>query len=114
MRTHPLTLQRASLRSKSKRKRASFTCPSPACFSTPNNRMVAATSQSPRRFLARALAALAVFFASLPLVAQGTHLWTQSRVDDFEKGTPQGVAIGRHGHLREGPALTHSLPRPPD
>ena len=74
--------------------------------------MVAANSQSPRRFLARALAALAVFFASLPLVAQGTHLWTQSRVDDFEKGTPQGVAIGSNGHLREGPGLTNILTTP--
>ena len=27
--------------------------------------------------------------------AQGTHLWTQSRLEEFEKGTPQGVALGK-------------------
>ncbi len=36
--------------------------------------------------------------------AQGTHLWTQSRLEEFEKGTPQGVALTSDGHLREGPA----------
>ena len=37
--------------------------------------------------------------------AQGTHLWTQSQMEEFEKGTPDGVAIESDGHLREGPAL---------
>ena len=41
-----------------------------------------------------------------PSHAQGTHLWSQSRIDEFEKGTPQGVAIGSNGRLREGPGLT--------
>ncbi len=27
---------------------------------------------------------------SLPALAQGTHLWTQSKLEEFEKGTPQG------------------------
>ena len=44
--------------------------------------------------------------------AQGTHLWTQSRFEDFEKGTPQGVAIGSDGTLREGPALKEWLTTP--
>ena len=35
--------------------------------------------------------------ASSPSIAQGTHLWTQSRIEEFEKGTPQGVAIGSNG-----------------
>src|SRR3974390_139357 len=47
-----------------------------------------------------------------PLEAQGTHLWTQSRIDEFEKGTPQGVAIGSSGDLREGPGLTDLLTTP--
>ena len=56
-----------------------------------------------------ALPALAVMLvAGWPRLApaQNTHLWTQSRFEEFEKGTPQGVAIGSDGHLREGPALS--------
>jgi hypothetical protein len=45
--------------------------------------------------------AVAAPFAS----AQGTHLWTQSRLEEFEKGTPQGVAISSDGNLTEGPSL---------
>ena len=37
--------------------------------------------------------------------AQGTHLWSQSKLEEFEKGTPQGVAIESDGRLREGPGL---------
>jgi hypothetical protein len=61
------------------------------------------------------LAALAVAFsvaASQPLLAQGTHLWAQSRLEDFEKGTPQGVALTSDGHLREGPGLSEMLTTP--
>jgi hypothetical protein len=47
-----------------------------------------------------------------PAHAQGTHLWTQTRLDDFEKGTPQGVAISSDGHLREGPVLKEALTTP--
>jgi hypothetical protein len=58
--------------------------------------------------------AVALFsvFAAQPAFAQGTHLWTQSRIDEFEKGTPQGVAITSDGHLREGPGLTELLTTP--
>jgi len=59
-----------------------------------------------------ALWALLPCFATPPLRAQGTHLWTQSRIDEFEKGTPQGVAIGSNGNLREGPDLTDILITP--
>ncbi len=59
-----------------------------------------------------AFSALAVLFISQPLSAQGTHLWTQSQVDEFEKGTPQGVAITSDGHLRQGPGLTDLLTTP--
>jgi WD40 repeat protein len=62
----------------------------------------------PTPLLACALAAGVASLASACLVstcsAQGTHLWTQSQLDEFEKGTPQGVAITSDGHLREGPA----------
>jgi hypothetical protein len=61
---------------------------------------------------------LAVFGALILLggsplaTAQGTHLWTQSRFEEFEKGTPEGVAIGSDGHLQEGPALREMLTTP--
>jgi len=45
-------------------------------------------------------------------LAQGTHLWTQSRLEEFEKGTPQGVSITSDGHLRQGPALKEILTTP--
>src|SRR6201995_2408456 len=74
--------------------------------------MVAEKSKTPRCLFALALAALAGLPAAQPLAAQGTHLWTQSRVDDFEKGTPQGVAIGSNGDLREGPGLSDIVTTP--
>jgi hypothetical protein len=40
-----------------------------------------------------------------PLMAQGTHLWTQTRAEDFEKGTPLGVSIESDGKLREAPGV---------
>jgi hypothetical protein len=58
--------------------------------------------------LAEALMAVAALTAS----AQGTHLWTQSRLEEFEKGTPQGVAIQSDGHLVEGPSLTELATTP--
>jgi sugar lactone lactonase YvrE len=66
------------------------------------------------RFVIR-LAALAVALmavASLTASAQGAHLWTQSRLEEFEKGTPQGVAITSDGNLREGPGLTELATTP--
>ena len=44
--------------------------------------------------------------------AQGTHLWTQSQMEEFEKGTPDGVAIESDGQLRQGPGLTEQLTTP--
>jgi streptogramin lyase len=44
--------------------------------------------------------------------AQGTHLWTQSQMEEFEKGTPDGVAIESDGQLRQGPGLTELLTTP--
>lgn len=58
------------------------------------------------------LLAVAALAASLPLAAQSTHLWTQSQLDEFEKGTPRGVALTSDGHLREGPGLQAILTTP--
>jgi hypothetical protein len=44
--------------------------------------------------------------------AQGTHLWTQSKLEEFEKGTPQGVSLQSDGQLREGPGLRSILTTP--
>jgi len=59
------------------------------------------------------LAVLTLVLASSSFVrAQGTHLWTQSKVEEFEKGTPQGVSIESDGRLREGPGLREILTTP--
>jgi WD40 repeat protein len=63
-------------------------------------------------FRLSALATLLVIIASFPASAQGTHLWTQSRLEEFEKGTPQGVALSSDGHLHTGPGLTELLTTP--
>jgi hypothetical protein len=58
-------------------------------------------------------AALASCAAALPPVqAQGTHLWTQSQMEEFEKGTPDGVAIESDGHLRQTSGLTDLVTTP--
>jgi hypothetical protein len=59
-----------------------------------------------------ALTALLAIAALQPVLAQGTHLWTQSRLEEFEKGTPQGVALWSDGHLHQGPGLTEELTTP--
>ena len=58
------------------------------------------------------LAAVLTAATAWPLLAQNTHLWTQSRLEEFEKGTPEGVAIGSDGHLRQGPGLSEMLTTP--
>jgi len=57
-------------------------------------------------------AALAASAVTPSLHAQGTRLWTQTRVEDFEKGTPQGVALTSDGQIREGPGLKEVLTTP--
>ncbi|MFY9853289.1 MAG: hypothetical protein WAK26_05375 [Terracidiphilus sp.] len=68
--------------------------------------------RSSSTFRLSALAALLTINAYSPASAQGTHLWTQSRLEEFEKGTPQGVALTSDGHLRQGPGLTQLLTTP--
>jgi hypothetical protein len=63
-------------------------------------------------FRLAALGAALMAVASLTASAQGTHLWTQSRLEEFEKGTPQGVAITSDGNLREGPGLSELATTP--
>jgi hypothetical protein len=62
--------------------------------------------------LAFGLCAVALLVATLPTFAQGTRLWTQSRLDEFEKGTPQGVALSSDGFIREGPGLGNVVTTP--
>jgi hypothetical protein len=69
-------------------------------------------TRSALNLAALTLALVAAAAGCAPAAAQGTHLWTQSRLEEFEKGTPQGVAIGSDGHLREGPALSEMLTTP--
>jgi hypothetical protein len=54
-----------------------------------------------KRFFAAGLMVLATAVAH----AQGTKLWSQSHYDEFEKGTPKGVAISSEGYLTPGPLL---------
>jgi len=64
-------------------------------------------------FPASALAAALVAATALhPALAQGTHLWTQSQLGEFEKGTTQGVSLSSDGHLQQGPGLTEQLTTP--
>jgi len=72
-----------------------------------------ASTRNPRRFPSLpSLAALGLALLAAAAPAQGTHLWTQSRLEEFEKGTPQGVALSSDGHLREGPATSAILTTP--
>jgi hypothetical protein len=65
-----------------------------------------------RRLRCISVALLLGMIPAAPLLAQGTRLWTQSRLEEFEKGTPQGVAIGSDGKLRNGPLATELLTTP--
>lgn len=69
-------------------------------------------SRSFVRFVFTACASIAALAVGQSLSAQGTHLWTQSRAEEFEKGTPQGVAIGSNGTLRAGPGLSDRVTTP--
>jgi hypothetical protein len=51
-------------------------------------------------------------FTSHLCPAQETHLWTQSQFEEFEKGTPQGIAIESDGHLRQSLGLKNMLTTP--
>ncbi|MGH9591128.1 MAG: hypothetical protein ACRD25_12090 [Terracidiphilus sp.] len=59
-----------------------------------------------------ALAAALLAADALPAIAQGTHLWTQSTLEQLEKGAPEGVALTSDGRLRQGPGLTSRITTP--
>lgn len=66
-----------------------------------------------RLYLALFAAALCAGSALAPPVrAQGTRLWTQSQLDEFEHGTPAGVALSSDGHILQGPSLAAVLTTP--
>ncbi len=61
------------------------------------------------------LAFFALFAAltfAIPATAQGTHVWVQSKLEEFEKGTQQGVSIESDGHLRQGAGLKELVTTP--
>src|SRR6202171_4699688 len=43
--------------------------------------------------------------AALTMFAEGTRTWEQSKYEDFQKGTPHGVAISNEGTLELAPAF---------
>lgn len=83
-----------------------------------NGRMSGLSRLQNRPLSALASFAISAFFAAALAfgpscaAAQGTHLWVQSQMEEFEKGTPEGVAIQNDGQLREGPGLTELLTTP--
>jgi WD40 repeat protein len=56
------------------------------------------------RRIAVVLAAIGLSFGTSSTQAQGTKLWTQSRYEDLERGTADGVGIGNDSHLEVAPA----------
>ncbi len=58
-----------------------------------------------RRSFSLLAACLAIFSGGLAY-SQGTKLWTQSKFEDLEQGTPNGVAITSDGQLMAGPSST--------
>ncbi len=58
-----------------------------------------------RRLFLLVMMSLACLEASVqPARAQGTKVWTQSRYDEMERGTAEGVAIRNDGRLEVAPA----------
>jgi len=74
-------------------------------------RLPITSSLAPRLSVILGLCAI-LLLQSAPVHAQGTRLWTQSRFDEFEKGTPQGVQITSDGKLRNGPSARALLTTP--
>lgn len=51
------------------------------------------------------LKAFGLLLLTSALWAEGTQLWQQSKFEEFEKGTSNGVAISSDGHLQLAPSL---------
>ncbi len=54
------------------------------------------------RTLSSSLLLSCLFSGTFPLCAQGTRLWNESSFNDWERGSPRGVAIGSDGLLSAG------------
>jgi hypothetical protein len=74
--------------------------------------MIVSLAPHNRTFRALLFATLVATFVTPLVDAQGTHLWTQSRLEEFEKGTPQGVALTSSGRLLQGPGAAEILTTP--
>lgn len=48
----------------------------------------------------------------LTSLAQGTKVWTESHMEEWEKGRPQGVAISSDGSLAAAPAVSQTATTP--
>ncbi|HUJ40411.1 MAG TPA: hypothetical protein VLW54_07685 [Candidatus Acidoferrales bacterium] len=61
-----------------------------------------------RNFAAACVAAVAVaaLLAALPAAAERMRFWRQTTYEDFEKGTPKGVALRSDGRLVPAPRFT--------
>jgi hypothetical protein len=53
----------------------------------------------------RVILVTSLLAASLTVFAEGTRTWEQSKYEDFQKGTPHGVAISSDGTLELAPAF---------
>jgi hypothetical protein len=75
-------------------------------------------SLAPHNRLSRTVRSAALAATLIPIFAvtlahaQGTHLWTQSRLEEFEKGTPQGVALTSSGRILQGPGAAEVVTTP--
>lgn len=70
-------------------------------------------SLSPAGLAARGIFAISLAgLLTAAACAQGTKLWTETHFEDFERGTPNGVAITSDGHLVPGPQSTEVLSTP--
>ncbi len=67
---------------------------------------------SPAFLLTLAFFAARLLWLSPPAHAQGTRLWSESRLEELERGTPNGVAITSDGHLVPGPESKAILTTP--
>lgn len=91
----------------------SYASNSQADFCAPNTTETAVPSRLIGSMTVRELLLVSTFslFPAMG-IAQGTHLWTQPRFDDLEKGRPQQVAIFNDGRLAVGPELKEALTTP--
>jgi WD40 repeat protein len=65
-----------------------------------------------RRLAFPFLTFLLVLLPTVRAYSQGTRLWTESKIEELEKGTPNGVAITSDGHLEPGPESREIITTP--